>query len=72
MALAFSGDALRWTIIVATIIVALFLIIANTVVAVEGEKENPRMAAFLDRTTGHGVMLFGLIAIALALQPKEQ
>lgn len=69
--MALRGDALRWTIIIATILVALFLIIANTVIAIEGADKSPKMAAFLDRTTGHGIMLFGLIAIALAVQPRE-
>jgi ABC-type proline/glycine betaine transport system permease subunit len=70
--MSLRGDALRWTIIIATILVALFLIIANTVITIEGVDKSSKMAAFLERTTGHGVLLFGLIAIALAVQPKDQ
>lgn len=68
MALVLSGNALRWTIIVATIVVAVFIWITRAIIVSNDSEGVKRLEEFLDKTTLHGIVMFGLVAIALCVQ----
>lgn len=61
----FSQSTLKIVVIVATLVIAVYMVIARAILAADDSKASSKFEEFLERTLQPGIWLFGLVSIAL-------